>query len=82
MHYVYLLESEKDDRYYIGHTQNLNDRLIYHNTGRSVYTKYHGPWKLLAYKTFETRGEAMKAEMRIKRLKNRKAIQKVFNIEA
>lgn len=48
MYYVYLLESEKDGRYYIGHTQDIAERLLYHNSGRSVYTKYYSPWKQLA----------------------------------
>ncbi len=40
MYYVYLLESEKDGRYYIGQTHDVSKRFIYHNSGRSVYIKY------------------------------------------
>jgi len=82
MYYVYLLESETDGRYYIGHTQDLKECLKYHNSGRSVYTKHRGPWRLLAYKTFKTRSGAMKAERHIKRLKNRNSIRIEFNIKA
>ena len=79
MYFVYLLKSQKDGKFYIGHTQNLEERLAYHNTGRSKYTRSRGPWTLMAFKTFESRGQAMSEERRIKKLKNRTAILKAFN---
>ncbi len=80
MFYVYLIQSETTGKFYIGHTQDLTDRLQYHNTGRSDYTKNRGPWKLLSSKTFNTRGEAMKYENFLKRLKNREKILKEFSL--
>ncbi len=59
MYYAYLLQSQKDGRYYIGQTQNVKERLSYHNSGRSAYTRHRGPWILLAYKEYEYRGRAM-----------------------
>jgi len=82
MYFVYLLESLKDGKYYIGHTNNLNERLKYHNTGRCKYTKNRGPWILRAYKSFSTRAEAMREEKRLKKFKNRSAIEEFFGIEA
>jgi len=78
MFYVYLLESQKDGKYYIGQTSNLDERLSYHNSNRSKYTSNKGPWKLVGYKTFLTRGEAMKEEKRLKGMKNREYIKKVL----
>ena len=75
---VYLIESEKDGRYYIGQTANLEERIKYHNSNRSKYTKNKGPWKLTGYQTFDTRGEAMKEEKRLKKMKNRDYIYKYF----
>ena len=80
MYFVYLLKSEKDGRFYIGQTQNLQERLLYHNSGRSKYTRYLGPWKLLAFKSFNSRGEAMREEIRLKKLKNRERILSEFNL--
>ena len=80
MFYVYLLESESSGRFYIGQTNDIKDRLSYHNSGRSVYTKNRGPWKLLAYKTFNSRGEAMKYERYLKRLKNREKVLREFGL--
>ena len=80
MYFVYLLKSEKDGRFYIGHTQDIQIRLQYHNSGRSKYTRNRGPWKLLAFKSFDSRSEAMREEMRLKKLKNRERILTEFNL--
>ena len=78
MFYVYLIESEKDGRYYIGYTSNLHERISYHNSDRSKYTKNKGPWKLIGYTTFKTRSEAMKEEKRLKGMKNKEYIYNYF----
>jgi putative endonuclease len=70
MYYVYLLYSEKIDRYYIGQTNNLEDRLIRHNQNRCRSTKNKGPWKLIGYRTCEYRYEAVQLERKFKSIKN------------
>jgi len=80
MYYVYLLQSQKDGRFYIGQTQNVEERLIYHNSGRSTYTRHKGPWVLLAYKEYDSRGEAMKEELRLKKLRNKERIKEEFGL--
>jgi putative endonuclease len=81
MYSVYLIESLKDGRYYIGQTNNLGVRLNDHNRDKCKYTKNRGPWFIKAYKQFDSRSEAMKEERRIKKLKNRQAIEAYFGIE-
>ncbi|MBL4587391.1 MAG: GIY-YIG nuclease family protein [Flavobacteriales bacterium] len=71
----YIIYSEKVDRYYIGSTMNLNQRLDDHNSGRSPFTKGKSPWVLKWSCEFETRSEAHKEEMRLKRKKSRKYIE-------
>ncbi len=46
MYFTYILQSEKDGRYYIGSTNNLENRLKRHNKGYSRYTKNNGLLKL------------------------------------
>jgi putative endonuclease len=82
MYFVYLIESLKDGRYYIGQTNNLEERLKYHNNNRCKYTKMKGPWILKGYRSFSTRAEAMKEERRLKQFKNRYAIEEYFKTEA
>jgi len=81
MYFVYLLQSQKDQKFYIGYTQDIKERLKYHNSGRSRFTKNRGPWKLVAFLEFLTRSEAIIEEKRIKSLKNRLAIKETFNLK-
>ncbi|KKW02929.1 MAG: hypothetical protein UY37_C0009G0003 [Candidatus Beckwithbacteria bacterium GW2011_GWC2_49_11] len=39
MYYVYVIKSYKNERHYIGHTNNLKRRIHEHNSGQSKYTK-------------------------------------------
>ena len=73
-YFTYILVSEKDNRFYFGQTQNLWNRLDYHNTGRSRFTKSYLPWKLLAYKKLDSRTEAMKYEKMLKNLHHRSKV--------
>ena len=71
MYFVYILQSVHDKRRYIGQTDNLERRLIEHNTGRSPYTKGRGPWVLIYWEEFETRTEAIIREHFLKSGKGR-----------
>ncbi len=48
MHYVYILYSLKADRYYIGETSNIEQRLQQHNEGVFIgsYTKISNDWTI------------------------------------
>ncbi len=58
MYYVYVLESLKDKKFYIGSTSNLKRRLDEHNCGKNVSTKYRKPFKLVYFEQFSTINEA------------------------
>ena len=75
-YYVYILESFKSKKYYIGQTEDLEARLTKHNEGRNLSTKHDIPWQLKWWKEFETRSEAIKVETRIKGLKKRNRVEK------
>ena len=75
MHKLYIIQSLEDSSYYIGQTDNLDDRLKRHNQGRSKATKNKRPWKLVYTEEFETRSEAMKREYEIKRKKRKSYIE-------
>ena len=70
--YTYILQSEKDDSFYIGQTNNLNDRLKRHNSGAEKYTRRKTPWKLYWHAEVTSRSEAMALEKRLKNLKSTK----------
>ena len=68
---VYILYSENVSQYYVGHTNNLEERLLRHNSGRSKSTKKGKPWKVMHTEEFYTRSEAMLREKEIKQMKSR-----------
>ena len=46
-YYVYILYSQKRQKYYVGQTNNVISRLLRHNNGYVKSTKSGLPWKLL-----------------------------------
>ncbi|PIY92643.1 MAG: endonuclease, partial [Candidatus Magasanikbacteria bacterium CG_4_10_14_0_8_um_filter_42_12] len=58
MYYVYILQSTVTDRYYVGHTQDIQNRLDRHNKKRVRSTKSGVPWKLVYTELFNTKSDA------------------------
>lgn len=75
MFYLYIIYSVSKDKYYIGHTNNIQERLSYHNSGFGASTKAGCPWKLVFKRQYEDRSSAMKEENRLKKAKNRKYLK-------
>ena len=46
-YWVYILRSETTSQYYVGHTNDLDDRLRRHNEGRVEATRSRGPWQVI-----------------------------------
>jgi len=74
MYYTYILKSLKNNKFYIGQTNNINNRLEAHNKGYNHSTKNGIPWILIFSKSFENRSEAIKLERKLKNLKSQKRI--------
>jgi putative endonuclease len=70
-YFVYILYSQRLDRYYVGQTNDLTERIRRHNRGIEKYTSAGIPWELVFYDRVSTRGEAMKRERKLKNLKSR-----------
>ncbi|WP_191566536.1 GIY-YIG nuclease family protein [Metabacillus idriensis] len=70
-HFFYVLECS-DGSYYAGYTNNLENRIQKHNSGKGAkYTRARKPVTLIFKKGFESKSEALKAEYSFKKL-NRK----------
>ena len=78
MYLVYILQSQKNGRYYVGSTSDLLQRVRYHNEGRVLSTKAFTPWKVIHSEKFVTRSEASIREFQIKSWKKRTAIEKLI----
>jgi len=72
--FLYILESQRDGSFYVGTTNNLEDRIRRHNEGRVKYTKAKGPWRLVYSEDHSNRSSAMKREYAIKRQKRKSYI--------
>ena len=66
MHYVYVLKSEENWRFYVGMTENVERRFVEHNSGKTKSTKGYKPWKLFFKEEYETRLEARNREKYLK----------------
>ena len=69
-YYVYILQSQKDNSYYIGYSQNPESRLKKHNNANTGYTSSKKPWKLEYTEKYETKTLAIKREKYIKKQKS------------
>ena len=75
MYILYILYSPHLDQYYVGHTQNLEDRLFRHNNSGSKSTKKTNDWKVMYTENYEFKNDACKREIEIKKKKSRRYIE-------
>ncbi len=66
-YFVYILKSKKCDKHYIGQTKDLIKRLEFHNSPQARWTRRYQPWELVYKEEYETRIDAMKRELELKR---------------
>ncbi|OGF51490.1 hypothetical protein A3I27_03880 [Candidatus Giovannonibacteria bacterium RIFCSPLOWO2_02_FULL_43_11b] len=64
--HVYVLKSEKDGKFYVGYTSDIDNRLKAHNAGKVKSTKHRRPFVLIKVESFDTRREAMWREWQLK----------------
>ncbi len=66
MFYTYILISEKDDKFYVGYTDNLKRRIEQHNNGDVESTKYRKPLRLIYYEACLNQKDAVHREKYLK----------------
>ena len=67
MKYVYIIRSvENPDQYYSGVTDNIEQRLNEHNTGKSPHTSKFKPWEIVVYTAFCDENKALNFEKYLK----------------
>ncbi len=72
---IYILQSQKSGRYYIGSTNDISRRLKEHNSGKTKSTKNKGPWEIIYTENFSNRLEARRREKMIKSYKGGNAFK-------
>lgn len=65
MFYTYVLLN-RNNHFYTGYTADLRKRFNEHNSGKSTYTKYNGPYRLIYYEACLDREDAIAREKYLK----------------
>jgi len=81
MHYLYIIFSDSLNKYYVGETHNLEERLFKHNNHsyKGAFSNITEDWRIVFSKKCDSKKEALFLEAFIKRMKSKKFIQKVIH---
>jgi len=79
MFFVYILECS-DKSLYTGITNDIEKRLLKHSIGKgSKYVRSRLPFKLVHKEIYDTKSEAMKREIEIKKLSKKEKLFIIFD---
>jgi len=79
IHYFYILYSKSLDRYYLGHTSDLNERLRRHITNHKGFTGKAIDWQVVYTEQYTSKDRAYKRERQVKAWKSKTSIQKLIS---
>jgi len=80
MYKIYIIKSLKTEKYYTGHSENLDKRLETHNLGQVRSTKSGVPWEIIYTEKYSTKSEAFKRELEIKKYKGGIKFKKLLGL--
>ena len=72
---VYIIYSEKLNKFYIGYSSNVQERLRKHNRRSKGFSFLGRPWVLVYTESFDNKKDAMDRERQLKNWKNRERIE-------
>ena len=78
MYFVYVLQSLKDKRTYVGCTGNLENRIKEHNTGEVKSTKGRIPFRLIYKEEYPNKYQAFNREQHFKTAWGRRQLRKIL----
>lgn len=76
MFYVCILEFMKDGGWYIGYSDSLKSRLLEHQNGEVISTRYRGIFWLIHYEAYRNKLDALGRERFLKSGNGRELIKK------
>ncbi len=74
MYTVYIIYSVKINKFYIGFSSNVFERLLKHNRSNKGFSSTGKPWSIVYTEAFKDKKSAMAREKQIKNWKNRNRI--------
>jgi putative endonuclease len=75
--YVYVLRNQQGILYK-GFTSDLEKRILEHNSGKNIYTRFNKPWDLVYKEEFTTKSDAIKRELFLKSGKGRDYLKNII----
>ena len=78
LYYVYVLYSLQDKRFYIGFSENIEQRVKEHNSGKNVSTKDRRPLKLIYYEYHLSKKDALRREKYFKQSKGKTTLKQIL----
>jgi len=78
-YFIYILYSKQYKRTYTGQTNNLENRLRYHNAGKVQSTKAYAPWEVIYFEEYASRSETIKREKWLKSSRGRKLVKGILD---
>ena len=75
MHFVYILLSQKDNKFYIGLSNNLERRMSQHSNGEVTSTKARRPLDLIFYEAYLNERDAVRREDYFKTTKGKRTLR-------
>jgi len=75
MYYVYVIQSQKDNKFYTGFTDNLKRRIEKHNSKTELSTKHRTPFRLIYYEGCIAKEDAIAREKYLKSGKGKKYVR-------
>ena len=79
MFYFYILYSEQLDRFYVGHCQDLEQRLERHLSNHKGFTAKAKDWEIVYSEEFPSKSLAYARERQVKNWKSKKAILELID---
>ena len=81
MYYMYVLESQRNGKRYVGSTAKIPlERLKEHNAGSNQWTKHNRPFELIYTETFTEETEARKREKFLKSGVGRQQLDGILSV--
>jgi putative endonuclease len=77
-YYVYILQSLRDNKYYIESASDVAARLNFHNAGLQRSTRNRIPFRLVLSEEYELKRAALKREKQIKSWKGGEAFKRLI----
>ena len=78
-YYFYIIYSQQLDKYYIGHTSNLDERLKKHNTNHKGFTGKANDWAVVYTEIHPTKELAYAREREVKKWKSKIRIKELIS---